>query len=808
MQLLHSFRNNHLDIRAQLPYYGLWSLLLIIAAADITGWKVGSSPFLTIHQAFPDDPTLVGNPDFVPNNGSGLNPLLQNYWMVIHPPTLFLGFASMTVPFAFVVAGLLKRQYGAWVKPAMPWTLLANLVLGVGIIMGGYWAYETLNFGGYWNWDPVENASLVPWIVSVGALHTMLAWQKGKTNLRTSMLLVVTAFVLVLYSTFLTRSGILGNASVHSFTDLGLSGQLLVLLFVYLGGVTLLFFSVWHLLPQSKPQKQLLTRQNFLYAAAITLTASAALIITLTSMPVFNAVFGTNVAPPAEVPRYYYQWTIWFGILIALLSGVGQYFFWTKVEKQALSKALFRPFMAAVLATIVVLLALWYYGWEFAFNDYFREKIELAKASGSTFDYVYYQIGMAIMFVADELLLVTGVFTVFANLDILIRLTAKNLKHLKRIGGSLAHIGIALILIGVLFSAGYETTISTTGIDQPLSANLPEDEKKDHVQLVLNRPVDIKNYRVMYRGRNYPREPIGDVKVIHQELGFIQVGFRDAQGDRYQLEPLPAMAFGVPGQDIEPMENGKLPEIEIDQERLSKFVEQEYAYFEPELMNSRTIFRVDFIPRGDSGQLKFKRAFSVFPETELDPNENIISHPDRKIKPQEDVYVHVSGVMEDEDYRLAQSGVAVDVGAQTVETPQGERMVADTVVIGNNVKLVVDSVVEVTDIPQYQDYDLVARAYVKVMHYDQEYFARPTLMLDGNRLIPVDADIKPLAMRLRFARVDVENDKILLDLYSRGESILINAIRKPYINILWLGTFFLAGGFILAIFRRIRERTA
>jgi cytochrome c biogenesis factor len=106
-------------------------------------------------------------------------------------------------------------------------------ILGLGILMGGYWAYETLNFGGYWNWDPVENAVYVPWLIMIASIHTMIIYKNNQTALKSSVVLVIAVFVLILYSTFLTRSGILGDASVHSFTDLGLSGQLLIYLLFF-----------------------------------------------------------------------------------------------------------------------------------------------------------------------------------------------------------------------------------------------------------------------------------------------------------------------------------------------------------------------------------------------------------------------------------------------------------------------------------------------------------------------------------------------------------------------------------------------
>ncbi len=208
-------------------------LMSMILGVVIFNVKIGSTPFILLRDAMMDAPVFQMNPDFIPEDGNGLNALLQNYWMVIHPPTLFLGFATTMVPFAYCIAGLWTGRVKQWIRPALPWALFSAMVLGVGILMGAYWAYETLNFGGYWNWDPVENAVYVPWLVLVAAYHTMITYNKSNTALKTSVILVIATFILILYSTFLTRSGILGEASVHSFTDLGLSGQLLIYLLVF-----------------------------------------------------------------------------------------------------------------------------------------------------------------------------------------------------------------------------------------------------------------------------------------------------------------------------------------------------------------------------------------------------------------------------------------------------------------------------------------------------------------------------------------------------------------------------------------------
>ena len=178
-------------------------------------WKLGSSPFILLREVQPDAPVFAINPQYVPEDGRGLNPLLQNYWMVIHPPTLFLGFALTLVPFCYAIAALWTKRYTEWIRPAIAWTSLGAGVLGIGIAMGAYWAYETLNFGGYWNWDPVENAVYIPWLIMVAALHMLMIFQSRKSGLGAAFVLVIMSFTLVLYATFLTRSGILGNASVH-----------------------------------------------------------------------------------------------------------------------------------------------------------------------------------------------------------------------------------------------------------------------------------------------------------------------------------------------------------------------------------------------------------------------------------------------------------------------------------------------------------------------------------------------------------------------------------------------------------------
>ena len=264
----------------------LVSMILGVVIGDL---KLGSSPFILLRDATAA-PIFEMNPDFIPQDGTGLNPLLQNIWMVIHPPTLFLGYASTLVPFAFLIGGLVSKRYSEWIRPALPWAIFSAMILGMGIIMGAYWAYVTLNFGGYWNWDPVENAVYVPWLILVASIHTMITFKKSSTALKTSIVLVIMTFILVLYATFLVRSGVLGDSSVHSFTDLGLSGQLLIYLLFFSFVAIFLAARAWKHIPTSEKEASVYSREFWVFIGATTLSLMAFQVIVPTSIPVWNAV--------------------------------------------------------------------------------------------------------------------------------------------------------------------------------------------------------------------------------------------------------------------------------------------------------------------------------------------------------------------------------------------------------------------------------------------------------------------------------------------------------------------------------------
>ncbi|HPR63587.1 MAG TPA: cytochrome c biogenesis protein CcsA [Thermoanaerobaculia bacterium] len=244
---------------------------------------------------------LLPNP---PLDGGGLNPLLQNPWMAIHPPIMFLGYAAFGLPFAFIMAAMWKRDITHWAEVSYKWLVFAWLSLGVGIILGGYWAYETLGWGGYWGWDPVENASLVPWLFGTALLHGIVIQRRYRGFYKTNAVLAIFSFLFIIYGTFLTRSGILGDFSVHSFVDLGITAWLVLFLAIFLLGSMVLFFARIRIFPEGVRVKGLLSPMALLGASLVLLVMSGILIILGTSSPLITRLpFFSN---PSQVGIPFY----------------------------------------------------------------------------------------------------------------------------------------------------------------------------------------------------------------------------------------------------------------------------------------------------------------------------------------------------------------------------------------------------------------------------------------------------------------------------------------------------------------------
>jgi cytochrome c-type biogenesis protein CcmF len=290
---------------------------------------------------------------FTPANGRGLNPQLQNYWMTIHPPTLYLGFTAFTVPFAFAVAALLNGRLDArWIQLTRRWILTSWLFLSVGIIFGMRWAYEELGWGGYWFWDPVENASLLPWLTATAFLHSIQI-QESRGMLRVwNMSLVLMTFLLTIFATFLTRSGLI--ESVHSFAQelkiaylfLGFMGSILA------GCIVLILYRLPKLQSENRIESFLSRESAFLFNNLMLLGFAFAVFWGTIFPLVAEAVTGEKISVG---PPFFEKVNFPIGLVLLALAGIGPVIAWRRATKRNLRK----NFTIPVGVLLVVAAALW-----------------------------------------------------------------------------------------------------------------------------------------------------------------------------------------------------------------------------------------------------------------------------------------------------------------------------------------------------------------------------------------------------------------------------------------------------------------
>ena len=290
--------------------------------------------------------------EVVQADGAGLNPLLQNYWMTIHPPVMFVGFAAAVFPFCFAMTALVERRFNLWAEAARKWTLFAWGLLGIALVMGGYWAYETLGWGGFWAWDPVENSSFIPWIFLAAQIHALFIKKQRRGLLRFSMVIVCLTFWSVLYGTFLTRSGVLADFSVHSFVELGINSYLVggLLLFVGLGSFFLILR--WKEIDPEASYSEVASRSYLVTLAIVILFLGGLLTMFGTSAPLLTSWFGE----PANVGLPYYFATMTpIAVAILILLSLFPGFRWEEgISRPKLLMVAGAAFVVAVLLCLVL----------------------------------------------------------------------------------------------------------------------------------------------------------------------------------------------------------------------------------------------------------------------------------------------------------------------------------------------------------------------------------------------------------------------------------------------------------------------
>jgi len=321
--------------------------------------KIGGSPFILLRETMGNlNNTMFIRPDYMKMliDGNGLNPLLENIWMTIHPPILFLGYALALVPFSYAIAGMMKKEFYSWIRPALPWTILSLTLLGAGILLGGAWAYVSLTFGGFWAWDPVENSSLVPWMTLVAGLHFMLISRKQRNALLIAVIFICLSYVLVLYASYLTRSGVLADTSAHSFGDNGMTAQLLVFLLAFLVlTFVMIGMNLRHLIINK--QEIFLSREFWMFVGSIIVVLAAFQVVFTTSIPVFNTLFHTHVAPPSDRVGFYNRWQMPYALLIAAFIAFSQFLNYKTNSATAFLKRLSIPLVLAAISVIPFIFA-------------------------------------------------------------------------------------------------------------------------------------------------------------------------------------------------------------------------------------------------------------------------------------------------------------------------------------------------------------------------------------------------------------------------------------------------------------------
>jgi cytochrome c-type biogenesis protein CcmF len=389
---------------------------------------------------------------FMPADGASLNPLLQNPWMIIHPPIMFVGYSSTVVAFVLALNGMIKRDFMSWVKQARPWVIFTTLTLGAGIIMGGYWSYVTLGWGGYWAWDPVENASFVPWLFTAVLLHGLIIQSRQKGLVKTNLFLAGLAFISVLWGSFLTRSGVLADFSVHSFAESDLNLYLVAFVSLFSGIFLYFFFKSFAKMDSPRFAEGILSRETFILFGMMSLLFTGITVFIGTSSPIYTGLFGK----PSNVSIGFYNTiSIPIGVFMLLSMGIAPLLVW-KVSELRDKKTLAIGAAAAFVVTVIAVI------------------FGLTKP-------------------VSIILVLLSVFVVTTNGYVAFKIMKK--KPAKT-GSYLAHVGIALMIIGIITSSMYSKSEKVTlpagafqqtdfGYNMKFVDFVPRADGKDRAQIIV-----------------------------------------------------------------------------------------------------------------------------------------------------------------------------------------------------------------------------------------------------------------------------------------------------------------------------------
>lgn len=429
-----------LAFRSAGTYQRWYAATFSVFLGCLCGILAYDSPFTVMKDA------IVGGVVKLPHTGVGMTPALQNYWDVIHPPTIFTGFGSLTVMFALAVAAMLSGNAVDWVKIARPWALLSVSVLGLGLCMGGMWAYETQGWGGFWMWDPVEDVSFVPWLFTVALIHGLIVQTTKSRWIGTNLILGGAPFLMYTYGTLLTRSGLLDKISVHSFAEMQHSA--LLILETFLIGISLAFIVlyIWRGRPLARkaaaePDAPGYDREGMYRVGVLLLSLLATTIAIAMSWP-WWCVLVTGTGKAIE-EKQIHPVVVWFFVPIMLLMGIAPFVGWRKIG----GKEIFNRLLSILSITAGLT--------GFALVAIQNPKIGVHLPAGTL---VAMPFGRHVPLVPWMAVLIFAcMFTGIANLWRAVEMFKRSKLG---IGGFVAHIGIAVLFSGLIISRGFEETDS------------------------------------------------------------------------------------------------------------------------------------------------------------------------------------------------------------------------------------------------------------------------------------------------------------------------------------------------------------
>ncbi len=403
---------------------------------------------------------------FLPPDGSGMTPSLQNYWVIIHPPTIFMGFGSLTVMFAYAVAAMLTGNAQAWVAKARPWTLVSASILGLGLCMGGMWAYETQGWGGFWAWDPVENVSFVPWLFCAALIHGFIVQNTKSRWTASNLLLGGMPFLAFVYGTFLTRSGLLDKVSNHSFASMDRNA--LVILRAFMVAVAAIYFTLFltrgralALKDKKDDPDRGIAREGFYRFSVITVSLFATVVSLGMSWPVITALRGGQ-GSAIEEPTYHMV-VAWFFVPVMLAMAVAPFVSWRTMSTKDLW----------IRTSSVVSLSAGLTGFGMLALTNGTYGVHLLGG-----EHVHMPFGTQMPLVPWLAVLLFG--CIFVAVGNIWRAVETSKRSSSSLGGFVAHLGFATLMAGLILSRGFEQKAS------------------DYVQ--VGAPAKLLDYEVAYKG--------------------------------------------------------------------------------------------------------------------------------------------------------------------------------------------------------------------------------------------------------------------------------------------------------------------